>query len=77
MPDNRVEKIMQRLQIMSHNFHDDKKTSARNYIKYEITIIENRAVSNMKVISTVICTLVILVHHYNAEETVSTGCQLL
>lgn len=76
MPDNRVEKIMQRLQIMSHNFHDDTKTSARNYIKYEMIIV-NRAVSNMKVISAVICTLVILVHHYNAEETVSTGCQLL
>jgi len=36
-----------------------------------MAIIAHTAVGNMKVISGVICTLVILVHHNNALENVS------
>jgi len=42
-----------------------------------MAIIAHTTVSNMKVISGLICTLVILVHRNNAQEGVSIGRQFI
>jgi len=42
-----------------------------------MAVIAHTTVSSMKVISGVICTLVILVNHNNGQEGVSIGRQLI